>query len=208
MGDAAQYSLPLSRIGDWPTHDRFRQAGAGWVAHDLAEVRQAIVAGLTQPDAQRPARAGLRSARDHLHRRKRVDGGQGNTSPGSCRQRPAAWSGCEFLRASSGPAQPVQTQPMPARFRRPRSLADRPDLKGPSIRGGDCGQLREIGRRSQLGVLVGEALTSDSTEHDHEGQHAHPDRRAGLDRPPPSAQPAGARRVGHHPAAQRQEHAA
>ncbi len=51
-----KYSLPLSRIGDWPTHDRFRQAGAGWVAHDLAEVRQAIVAGLAQPDAQHPAR--------------------------------------------------------------------------------------------------------------------------------------------------------
>ncbi len=51
-----KYSLPLSRIGDWPTHDRFRQAGAGLVASDLAELRQTIVAGLTQPGAQHLAR--------------------------------------------------------------------------------------------------------------------------------------------------------
>jgi len=51
-----KYSLPLSRIGDWPTHDRFRQAGAGLVAHDPATLRQAIVAGLTRPSAQQAAR--------------------------------------------------------------------------------------------------------------------------------------------------------
>jgi len=51
-----KYSLPLSRIGDWPTHDRFRQAGAGLVAQNPAELRQAILAGLAQPDAQQRAR--------------------------------------------------------------------------------------------------------------------------------------------------------
>jgi hypothetical protein len=51
-----KYSLPLSRIGDWPTHDRFRRAGAGIVAQNPAELRQAIVASLTEPWAQQPAR--------------------------------------------------------------------------------------------------------------------------------------------------------
>ena len=37
-----KYSLPLSRIGDWPTHDRFRRSGAGQVALDVGRAREAI----------------------------------------------------------------------------------------------------------------------------------------------------------------------
>lgn len=51
-----KYSLPLSRIGDWPTHDRFREAQAGTVALDEAQLRRAIQAGLAYPGGQRDAR--------------------------------------------------------------------------------------------------------------------------------------------------------
>ena len=51
-----KYSLPLSRIGDWPTHDRFRRAGAGRVALTERELRQAIDDYLADPEADRPAR--------------------------------------------------------------------------------------------------------------------------------------------------------
>jgi len=51
-----KYSLPLSRIGDWPTHDRFRRAGAGRVALTERELHQAINGYLADPMADRPAR--------------------------------------------------------------------------------------------------------------------------------------------------------
>jgi len=51
-----KYSLPLSKIGGWPTHDRFREARAGSVALDEAQLRQAIQAGLANPGGQREAR--------------------------------------------------------------------------------------------------------------------------------------------------------
>jgi hypothetical protein len=51
-----KYSLPLSRIGDWPTHDRFRRAGAGRVALDERQLRQAIDDYLSDPGADGPAR--------------------------------------------------------------------------------------------------------------------------------------------------------
>jgi len=41
-GWPGEYSLPLSKIGGWPTHSRFRQAGAGRVATNPDELRQAI----------------------------------------------------------------------------------------------------------------------------------------------------------------------
>jgi CDP-glycerol glycerophosphotransferase (TagB/SpsB family) len=46
-----KYSLPLSEIGNWPTHDRFRRSGFGRVAMDEAELRQAIDFYLQNPDA-------------------------------------------------------------------------------------------------------------------------------------------------------------
>jgi hypothetical protein len=48
-GWPGEYTLPLSKIGGWPTHSRFRNAGAGRVANDLAELRQAINAYLQNP---------------------------------------------------------------------------------------------------------------------------------------------------------------
>lgn len=44
-----RFSLALSKIGDWPTHQRFRQAGAGRVALNEDELRQAINLYLDHP---------------------------------------------------------------------------------------------------------------------------------------------------------------
>ncbi|MBN2146017.1 MAG: hypothetical protein JW726_01470 [Anaerolineales bacterium] len=46
-----KYSLPLSEIGNWPTHDRFLKAGFGRVALNEAELREAINFFLCNPDA-------------------------------------------------------------------------------------------------------------------------------------------------------------
>lgn len=51
-----KYSLPLSKIGDWPTHDRFRKSGAGRVVLDREQLRQAVDAYLRHPAADREAR--------------------------------------------------------------------------------------------------------------------------------------------------------
>jgi len=51
-----KFSLPLSRIGNWPTHDRFRQAGAGRVAFSEDELREAINLYLNNRDADREKR--------------------------------------------------------------------------------------------------------------------------------------------------------
>ncbi len=51
-----KFSLPLSEIGNWPTHDRFRHAGAGQVAYTQAELRQAIDYYLQNPAADLEAR--------------------------------------------------------------------------------------------------------------------------------------------------------
>jgi CDP-glycerol glycerophosphotransferase (TagB/SpsB family) len=37
-----KYSLSLKDIGNWPTHDRFRKAGAGRVAATEAELRESL----------------------------------------------------------------------------------------------------------------------------------------------------------------------
>jgi CDP-glycerol glycerophosphotransferase (TagB/SpsB family) len=37
-----KYSLALSKIGNWPTHQRFRDSGAGKVAIDKAGLRDAL----------------------------------------------------------------------------------------------------------------------------------------------------------------------
>jgi len=46
-----KYSLALTQIGNWPTHQRFRQSGAGRVATNPGELRQALDAYLQNPDA-------------------------------------------------------------------------------------------------------------------------------------------------------------
>ncbi len=46
-----KFSLPLSQIGDWPTHARFRQAQAGRVGLNQAELRQHINFYLENPQA-------------------------------------------------------------------------------------------------------------------------------------------------------------
>jgi len=51
-----KYSLPLSKIGDWPTHQRFRQSGAGRVALSEEALRQAVNEYLEDPGADGQAR--------------------------------------------------------------------------------------------------------------------------------------------------------
>jgi hypothetical protein len=46
-----KFSLPLSQIGNWPTHSRFREAGAGRVAFNRDELAVAINHYLQNPQA-------------------------------------------------------------------------------------------------------------------------------------------------------------
>jgi hypothetical protein len=46
-----KYSLPLSKIGDWPTHDRFRKSGAGKVVYNKPQLRDVINVYLMHPEA-------------------------------------------------------------------------------------------------------------------------------------------------------------
>lgn len=50
------FSLPLTAIGDWPTHQRFRIAGAGRVADSVDKVCELINFYLAYPDADRENR--------------------------------------------------------------------------------------------------------------------------------------------------------
>jgi hypothetical protein len=51
-----KYSLPLSKIGDWPTHDRFRRSGAGEVVYSQEQLRNAIDGYLQDPRKDKQAR--------------------------------------------------------------------------------------------------------------------------------------------------------
>ena len=51
-----RFSLALSEIGNWPTHQRFREAVAGRVALDAAELEAAVNFYLNNPDADCEAR--------------------------------------------------------------------------------------------------------------------------------------------------------
>jgi hypothetical protein len=51
-----KYSLPLSQIGNWPTHERFRQAGAGRVALDEGSLSDMINFYLQDPAADQDNR--------------------------------------------------------------------------------------------------------------------------------------------------------
>jgi len=50
------YSLPLTAIGDWPTHQRFRESGAGRVAATKEQVRQLVNFYLKDPAADNEKR--------------------------------------------------------------------------------------------------------------------------------------------------------
>lgn len=56
VGWPGKYTLPLSRIGGWPTHSRFRLSGAGREARNPDELRQALEYYLQNPGAERAAR--------------------------------------------------------------------------------------------------------------------------------------------------------
>jgi CDP-glycerol glycerophosphotransferase (TagB/SpsB family) len=51
-----KFSLALSKIGEWPTHQRFRKAGAGRVALDLESLKKHLNAYLQNPDLDMDAR--------------------------------------------------------------------------------------------------------------------------------------------------------
>ncbi len=55
-GDPRKYSLPLRKIGNWPTHKRFREARAGRVAADEESLREALNAYLRDPQLDAPRR--------------------------------------------------------------------------------------------------------------------------------------------------------
>jgi CDP-glycerol glycerophosphotransferase (TagB/SpsB family) len=45
-----KFSLKLSKIGDWPTHQRFRMAGAGRVAYNAAQLKENLNLYLSDPN--------------------------------------------------------------------------------------------------------------------------------------------------------------
>lgn len=47
-----KFSLPLSQIGEWPTHQRFRQSGSGKVAYSEDELLEAVNFYLKNPSAE------------------------------------------------------------------------------------------------------------------------------------------------------------
>jgi hypothetical protein len=67
-----KYSLALSRIGDWPTHDRFRRSGAGRVVFDRRQLAEAVAGYLRDPSTDRQARSQF-VAREITH----IDGSAG-----------------------------------------------------------------------------------------------------------------------------------
>lgn len=56
VGWPGKFTLPLSKIGNWPTHLRFRESGSGRVAHDQENLKKAIKYYLQNPDADHAAR--------------------------------------------------------------------------------------------------------------------------------------------------------
>jgi CDP-glycerol glycerophosphotransferase (TagB/SpsB family) len=57
VGWPGKYTLPLSKIGGWPTHSRFLQSGSGRVAQDEIQLREVLNFYLEEPDANRQERA-------------------------------------------------------------------------------------------------------------------------------------------------------
>ncbi|MCX6055499.1 MAG: hypothetical protein NTZ74_11415 [Chloroflexi bacterium] len=67
-----KFSLQLSKIGDWPTHQRFRQSEAGRVAYDVSELEQLLNLYLSNPEQDAEARK--KFILDEVHH---VDGSAG-----------------------------------------------------------------------------------------------------------------------------------
>lgn len=55
-GWPGKYTLPLSQIGGWPTHARFRESGAGRVAYNESELQAALNFYLESPQANQAER--------------------------------------------------------------------------------------------------------------------------------------------------------
>jgi hypothetical protein len=55
-GWPGKYTLPLSKIGGWPTHSRFRESGAGREALNEVQLEQAINYYLENPNADQLSR--------------------------------------------------------------------------------------------------------------------------------------------------------
>jgi CDP-glycerol glycerophosphotransferase (TagB/SpsB family) len=51
-----KYSLALRDIGNWPTHERFRQASAGRIARNEEELRSRLTEYLSKPDLDQAER--------------------------------------------------------------------------------------------------------------------------------------------------------
>ena len=56
VGWPGKYTLPLSQIGDWPTHSRFRDSGAGLEVINENQLRTALNFYLENPEAGKDAR--------------------------------------------------------------------------------------------------------------------------------------------------------
>lgn len=56
VGWPGKFTLPLSKIGDWPTHSRFRNSGAGRVAYSKEELRNELNFYLQNPAADAKTR--------------------------------------------------------------------------------------------------------------------------------------------------------
>lgn len=56
IGWPGKFTLPLSKIGNWPTHLRFRQSGSGRVVYDQEELKTVIDYYLQNPDADEEKR--------------------------------------------------------------------------------------------------------------------------------------------------------
>ena len=56
VGWPGKFTLPLSEIGGWPTHSRFRESGAGRVSMDEEQLRQVLNYYLENPNADLKAR--------------------------------------------------------------------------------------------------------------------------------------------------------
>lgn len=56
VGWPGKFTLPLSKIGGWPTHSRFRDSHAGRETLDDAQLKEAINYYLENPDAEQGAR--------------------------------------------------------------------------------------------------------------------------------------------------------
>jgi len=55
-GWPGKFTLPLSQIGSWPTHQRYRDSGAGREATDVISLKQALDYYLESPQADQGAR--------------------------------------------------------------------------------------------------------------------------------------------------------